>query len=115
MEIYVKDNKALSLDSKFLSPAASGETWILNNSINVPSGFSYDVAFTSNGVAYTNMRLNGMYFYYGDTAVTGRGDMSFDGFDFNGVWNYDVYKTIVFDISPIGDLLTWLQANGTKQ
>lgn len=30
-------------------------------------------------------------------------------------WNNEAYKTLVFDTPPTGDLLTWLQANATKQ
>ena len=29
--------------------------------------------------------------------------------------NNEAYKTLVFDTPPTGDLLTWLQANATKQ
>ena len=30
-------------------------------------------------------------------------------------WYSEAYKTLVFDTPPTGDLLTWLQANATKQ
>ena len=30
-------------------------------------------------------------------------------------WHSEAYKTLVFDTPPTGDLLTWLQANATKQ
>lgn len=30
-------------------------------------------------------------------------------------WINDSYRTLVFSVPPTGDLLTWLQANGTKQ
>ena len=30
-------------------------------------------------------------------------------------WYNEAYKTLVFDTPPTGDLLTWLQANATKQ
>ena len=32
-----------------------------------------------------------------------------------GGWEKDVYRTITFDEEPTGDLLTWLEANGTRQ
>ena len=48
MKIYVKDNKALSLNSKFLSPAVSGETWVINEVPDTSEQFSYGVEFTSN-------------------------------------------------------------------
>lgn len=31
-----------------------------------------------------------------------------------GGWEKDVYRTITFDEEPTGDLLTWLEANGTR-
>ena len=30
-------------------------------------------------------------------------------------WDKTAYRTLVFETAPTGDLLTWLQANGTKQ
>ena len=30
-------------------------------------------------------------------------------------WTNEAYRTITFENAPTGDLLTWLQANGTKQ
>lgn len=33
----------------------------------------------------------------------------------NGAWTDQAYRTLTFAIPPTGDLLTWLQANGTKQ
>lgn len=33
----------------------------------------------------------------------------------SGKWANQAYRTITFLEDPTGDLLTWLQANGTKQ
>ena len=30
-------------------------------------------------------------------------------------WVNEAYRTITFETAPTGELLTWLQANGTKQ
>ncbi len=31
----------------------------------------------------------------------------------NNRWNMGTYRTIVFETEPVGELLTWLQANAT--
>ena len=60
MEIYVKDNKALSLDSKFLSPAVSSETWVLNKSPNVSVDMEFAISFISNGKEFVKLVVNSM-------------------------------------------------------
>ena len=73
------------------------------------------VSFTSNGQTYSLLKSQkssggrAWYkIYYDSTEVysfaVGSGD-----------WTNEAYRTLTFAIPPTGDLLTWLQANGTKQ
>lgn len=120
MEIYVKDNKALSLNSKFLTPAASGETWIINEVPDTSEQFSYDVQFTSNEqkcieiasggtLAPGQTSYNLQYRFDNTVALSAVYSPEFNR------WTNEAYRTITFLAPPTGDLLTWLQANGTKQ
>lgn len=86
---------------------SSGETWVLNETYNGSTTASYDVNFTSNGESFAKLSYgdNPRWFIkYGETDVY-----------FNGTWTDQAYRTLTFAIPPTGDLLTWLQANGTKQ
>lgn len=91
---------------------SSGETWLLNNvglSVSL-SGWSYSISFTSNNQSYSTFACqfnspNDAGIYYGDTKV----------YDSNTLWTNTAYRTVTFETAPTGDLLTWLQANGTKQ
>lgn len=103
------------------SPTSTGETWVLNNSLNTSSNdlSLTSINFTCNGVQYIELKSTGtgidsmeksLYYYTSDnnqilvySDVTGQG------------WVDTKYRTITFDTAPTGDLLTWLQQNGTKQ
>lgn len=100
---------------------SSGETWVLNNEITVNSqsySKEYASTFTANGNTYSNLKVTGSnapvtadewtaYIYYDTTLVHSDG--------FTDSWKDQAYRTITFATAPTGDLLTWLQANGTKQ
>lgn len=89
------------------SEPSSGETWVLNDSVDVSTMFEYSVDFTSNNTSYTRFAVAmNMLRYY---------DSGFDDVYDGSTWTNEAYRTITFSTSPIGDLLTWLQANGTKQ
>lgn len=69
-------------------------------------------SFTSNGQTFSSIKYKYAptayaYLNYDDTWV-------FDSDD-GGGWRNEAYRTITFETTPTGDLLTWLQANGTKQ
>lgn len=91
------------------------ETWVLNATISFPSS-SLRGAFTSNGTSFTGIERIGFgtseYLSY--TSSAGGLTKSTTVYK-NGSWVNDAYRTLVFDTSPTGDLLTWLQANGQKQ
>ena len=101
---------------------SSGETWVLNDTLTGSTLEDITVpTFVSNGHTFQYLtwnnetyvikltyidredRDNDVTVYYGD-----------DDHDFKG-WLNQAYRTITFSTSPTGDLLTWLQANGTKQ
>ena len=96
---------------------SSGETWVLNESLTDTTGetgFLVKVNFTSNSSIFTEITLRtrvgreGVQVDYDTTTV-------YDSLRGSG-WTNEAYRTIIF-YEPVTDntLLTWLQANGTKQ
>jgi len=87
------------------------ETWILNKSLNLTGNAKYIAKFTCNGNAYAGISTTTevvKYLYY---ASTDGGQRAYTKYG----WDNEVYRTIVFDESPSGTLLSWLQRNGVKQ
>lgn len=89
--------------------ASTGETWILNSDISSAEDISVsNLSFVSNSQNFTSIICTtgkgGANLSYNQTGV------------FVSTWENEAYRTITFD-SPVTDsaLLTWLQANGTKQ
>lgn len=118
MDIYAYNGKALQYNGKCISPKASGETWVLNDSIDVGK-FGLDatlIQFVSNsesfcqisgrdedGLHYTHLNGDDIEVYNEET----------------GLWVNQVYRTITF-LEPLeeftfGNIVQWLQTNGTKQ
>lgn len=94
----------------------SKETWVLNNTINTASAFSFSASFVSNGVSYTGLRT-GTFTPSGRDLVyinSSGSTTKIYGADVN-TWMNQAYRKLTFDTPPTGDLLTWLQANGVKQ
>ena len=101
---------------------SSGETWLLNEQpqwIGISSR-DFSIQFTSNNQSFTLFRFNrsGANQYdlqYNDVAVNGgTWNNSLNRPNWTG-WANSAYRTVTFETAPTGDLLTWLQANGTKQ
>lgn len=90
----------------------SGETWLLNADLTFGAkSWSHDINFTSNGNSYSKFSYNfsspmAAYLVYGTTDVYEANSHS---------WTNEAYRTVIFATAPTGDLLTWLQNNGTKQ
>ena len=90
-----------------------GETWVLNEicySPAVPFG-TVQISFVSENASFTSITWKGDGdttdgLYYGDVYVYLLDDET---------WRGDGWRTITFGTTPSGDLLAWLQANGTKQ
>ena len=98
------------------------ETWVLNEQpqwIGISSR-DFSIQFTSNNQSFTLFRFNrsGASQYdlqYNDVVVNGGiWNSSLNRPNWTG-WTNSSYRTVTFDTAPTGDLLTWLQANGTKQ
>lgn len=110
------DSNATSVIFESQNLSTEPETWILDSNPYVPRGVIFVTDFSSNGVNYNKLQFvmnagrNDRAIYYGSTRVA-RGDSGFTTASF-----YDTSNcTIKFAHAPIGVLLTWLQANGTKQ
>ena len=98
------------------------ETWLLNEQpqwIGISSR-DFSIQFTSNNQSFTLFRFNrsGANQYdlqYNDVVVNGgTWNNSLNSPNWTG-WTNSAYRTVTFETAPTGDLLTWLQANGTKQ
>lgn len=98
------------------SEPSSGETWVLNETLS-GALTKTKVDFTSNNEQYGSIEASYYRFeggrwlaiYYGSKLVydTRRAEYQYG-------WSNQAYRTITFATAPTGDLLTWLQANGTK-
>lgn len=97
------------------SSGAAKETWVLNNTINTASAFSFSASFVSNSVSYTGLRT-GTFTPSGRDLVyiNSSGSTKVYGADVN-TWMNQAYRKLTFDTPPTGALLTWLQSNATKQ
>lgn len=97
------------------APGAAKETWVLNNTINTASAFSFSASFVSNSVSYTGLRT-GTFTPSGRDLVyiNSSGSTKVYGADVN-TWMNQAYRKLTFDTPPTGALLTWLQSNATKQ
>lgn len=88
----------------------TGETWLLNETINL-STQTFTTNFVSNGQNFNSLKLTNTLLEYDTTTVYAK-------FVPEGGSNWvkgEAYRTIILSESATGDLLTWLQANGTKQ
>lgn len=105
-------------NSVTVKKAATGETWVLKDDHQLQfatRSWSYGVNFVSNGTGYNGFEYSFVSPFesslkYDDTIV----------YDVGGSqsWVNQSFRTVVFlpDSLPLpDDLLTWLQANGTKQ
>ena len=101
---------------ELVGSAASGETWYFKNKIGYPRS-SFNVNFTSNGVAYIKMtRVRGGtiidLFAYGPADTSAAQIAVYDYI--KSTWRNEAYRTIVLDEPATGDVLAFLEANATK-
>ena len=90
------------------------ETWIIKS--DAAGVFATtQIAFTSNGQKFTSIGADYadlvIILYYDNNEIAGFDPGAGYGFEFE----IEAYRTITFDTPPTGDLLTWLQANATRQ
>lgn len=90
------------------------ETWVLNESVTFPSS-NVDTAinFTSNGTTFVYFRIWIPEIYYCTSTSPFSGLVTV--YNRTSGWVNEAYRTVVFDTAPTGNLLIWLQENGTKQ
>lgn len=104
-EVYV-DNVSIGT---FEVGGVTKVTYLLNSNPDVFTTKQYNASFTSNGQQFTTIDLQASGMLYNETLVY------YDGGPEGMVWTNDAFRTLVFDEEPTGDLLTWLNANGTRQ
>lgn len=83
---------------------------MLNETISLPST-NLEADFTSNNTQYRSIERNFPELIYRKSSTGG--DAVYTTKPAN--WYNEAYRTLTFATPPTGDLLTWLQANGTKQ
>lgn len=93
--------------------AKSVETWVLNDEPSVGSAAAFTVPFLANGKRYTSLSLTGNALVY----ATEDGTLYDTVYAEGSGWNPDkaTCGTLILGEEPGGDLLAWLQENGTKQ
>ena len=94
------------------------ETWVLNESLDPVLQLSKTtISFTSNGQAYAAISYKDrkLVYYTNPYSSSGTTAYAYTPWGAQEPWANDAYRTIVFDESPSGTLLNWLQRNGTKQ
>lgn len=99
---------------KIIKTIASGETWLLNENLGMATLSKTSVTFTSNNenfvsIAYStsSMGPQTLWYYKNDTEYVVACEY--------GTYSNEAYRTITFENTPTGNLLTWLNANGKRQ
>lgn len=89
------------------------ETWVLNERLDPVLQLSKKtISFTSNGQTCTAISFQSRKLVY----YTTRGSLSvYIPQASSAIWISSAFRTITFDSTPTGSLLSWLQTNGTKQ
>lgn len=96
---------------------SSGETWVLNEEVSFDLS-RVNVDFTSNNEKFNSISSTSSgkfekYLTY--NRIDGYALLALRYTSEGYLWKDQAYRTITFATAPTGDLLTWLQANGTKQ
>ena len=123
MGIVMLNNKILMSGNQMALyvPPSVTETWVIKDDAPVDDSSltlaTTNISFTTNNQKATSIGiiqdgLSVMLIYGG---ISGGGAEFVLGASTAFEWYNDAYKTLVFDTPPTGDLLTWLQANATKQ
>ena len=100
---------------------STGETWLLNEEPHfspLVDTIEFEVPFSINSVTYSVLRFESELVPMHTDAVNisvSSASIVQTSIYYSGSWVNEAYRTITFETAPTGDLLTWLQANGTKQ
>ena len=92
------------------------ETWVINSDATGTFATT-QISFTSNGQKFTSIGANSdssffVILYYDSNEIAGY-DPGAGPYEYG--FDDEAYRTITFDTPPTGALLTWLQANATRQ
>ena len=114
---YLDSAKSVAISFTKAS-VSTGETWVLNDALSETLVGSYKTKFTSNNKKYSEIQFlydtdDGIAVWYWDISGDNY-DVSYNDMGSPKGWQNTAYKTITFETAPTGELLTWLQANGTK-
>lgn len=106
-----KDGKFYMQNGKLLQKVVY-LTWVINKSPDVSTDMLVTINFTSNGESFDQFQIDSVipgiiYLKNGSGA----------GYQYDSAsWSYgEAYRTIVFETTPTGELLAWLQANAIPQ
>ena len=128
MGIVMLNNKVLMSGNQmalYIPPSVT-ETWVIKNNAPIDEN-SYtltkaDISFTSGGEKFVGIEIYDdgtaalfLTYYRNDNTTKQPAALDYSLGETQFYWNAPAYKTLVFDTPPTGDLLTWLQANATKQ
>ena len=92
------------------------ETWVLNEQLDPVLQLSKKtISFTSNGQAYAAISFQNQKLVYYTNPYSSSGTTAYSPRGASAYWINDAYRTVVFDSTTTGSLLSWLQKNGTKQ
>lgn len=109
-----KDGKFYMRNGKLLQKATS-LIWVIKSDATGELVTTH-IAFTSNGQKFTSI---GAEYTAGSFIVLHYDNNEVAGYDpgTSGVYEFDneAYRTVVFETAPMGELLTWLQANAIPQ
>lgn len=91
-------------------------TWLLNDYIGDSPLSVTDAGFISNDThfawLFAKYQMGSAYIIYSTGhAMSDKQVVVY----VNRAWQEQAYRTLTFDEEPTGDLLTWLEANGTRQ
>ena len=132
MGIVMLNNKVLMSGNQMALyvPSSVTETWVIKDNAPVDENSAVlnkiDISFTSGGKEFIGIGINesdessvGYNFltYYSSNGTVVQ--PAYFEYSTAGMsqfsWKDPAYRTLEFDTAPTGDLLTWLQANATKQ
>lgn len=98
--------------------------WYLNNTVEIPTK-ELRANFTTTNIIGGTLNFVAINSWYDPNAAaevlsyteSNNGDeVDYTAYNPKGkTWTSETYRTITFEEPPTGDLLTWLEANGTPQ
>ena len=94
----------------------TGETWVLNSSISGGSENFRNLSFVCDSLQYDSIYVTTDEGSVSDVSYGNSSPYRYlSAYNGDSGWYKQVYRTLTFSTPPTGNLLTWLQSNGTKQ